>query len=679
MKWIKKRVVQLLTVLICFAVIGETMHLAAYAEDGVRAVDYRMTAQDKEVIAEEISEVENGKLEVDNPNFWSTYHEEYENDSEYIKWYTYYQQNGFDPSDDAIIRTQANVNPYTNLTYTHDAVSSTNKEIVYGIDVSYYQGTINWAKVKAAGIDYAIIRAGYGRELSQKDKTFEYNYASAKANGVKVGVYWYSYANSVSRAKEEAATCLEVIKGKTFDLPVWFDQEYEPDILKLSSTQRTNIVKTFVNAIKADGYDCGLYCSRSFLEQNLNSDQIIATGMPLWLARYGLVLNSQWETDHWQYSSKGKVSGISGNVDCDFWYADIQTADTPITPATGTVETTTDAKKEEEEQTPTTEKTPAQVTGLTATETTSNSIKLTWSAAKDAKDYCVYVKKASDTKYKALTVTATNCSLTGLSANTKYNCLVRARSDSKVLGKKSAELTVSTAKKVEKPAQVTGLKKTSCTQNSVSLSWSKTSGATGYQVLYSDVKGGTFKEVGTTTKTSYTVKSLKASTGYYFKVCAVNDDGQGKQSSALGAVTSRAERLKCYTKKELSLKKTAEEKGETLISIPKHTVLFVAWRQKGSDGAIWYRMNYTVNGKTYSGYLLKSDTASGWHGKAKEKVNLMSAVNGGKVKATLNTTEGLILYEKVQDKSGKTWRKVVAKRDGKLVVGYCRDNKLTQY
>ena len=81
-----------------------------------------------------------------------------------------------------------------------------------GIDVSVHQGKIDWKKVKAAGIDFAIIRAGYGREISQKDKRFEENYVNAKAAGIKVGAYWYSYADSVSRGEQEAKTFLEVIK-----------------------------------------------------------------------------------------------------------------------------------------------------------------------------------------------------------------------------------------------------------------------------------------------------------------------------------------------------------------------------------------------------------------------------------------------------------------------------------
>ena len=93
-----------------------------------------------------------------------------------------------------------------------------------GIDVSEWQDTIDWRKVAKDGVQFAVIHAGYGRELSQKDKYFERNYAGARAAGIKVGAFWYSYADSVARAEQEARTCLKVLDGKHLDLPVFFDQ-----------------------------------------------------------------------------------------------------------------------------------------------------------------------------------------------------------------------------------------------------------------------------------------------------------------------------------------------------------------------------------------------------------------------------------------------------------------------
>ncbi|HOC34819.1 MAG TPA: GH25 family lysozyme, partial [Ruminococcus flavefaciens] len=94
-----------------------------------------------------------------------------------------------------------------------------------GIDVSVHNGNIDWGKVKADGIDFAILRAGYGRLVSQKDERFEQNYAGAKAVGLPIGAYWYSYAMTPEEAELEADVFLSVIKGKRFEMPVYFDLE----------------------------------------------------------------------------------------------------------------------------------------------------------------------------------------------------------------------------------------------------------------------------------------------------------------------------------------------------------------------------------------------------------------------------------------------------------------------
>lgn len=187
-----------------------------------------------------------------------------------------------------------------------------------GIDVSEHQGVIDWTKVAKDGVQFAIIRAGYGRELSQKDKQFERNYAGAKAAGIKVGAYWYSYANSVERGEQEARTCLKVLEGKRFELPIFFDQEYEKSILALSNKTRTDIVLKFLETVKGAGRKVGLYSSTNFITTKLQTDRL--TTYPLWLAEYGSKLHYTGKVWAWQYTSKGRVAGIRGNVDCNHGY-----------------------------------------------------------------------------------------------------------------------------------------------------------------------------------------------------------------------------------------------------------------------------------------------------------------------------------------------------------------------
>ena len=198
-----------------------------------------------------------------------------------------------------------------------------------GIDVSEWQGTIDWRKVAKDGVQFAVIHAGYGRELSQKDKCFERNYAGARAAGIKVGAFWYSYADSVARAEQEARTCLKVLDGKHLDLPVFFDQEYEPGILKLSTKTRTDIVLKFLETIKAAGRPCGLYSSTDFITTKLQANRL--TAYPLWIAEYGSKLHYTGKVWAWQYTSKGRVAGIRGNVDCNHGYFEqTQTGNTDL-------------------------------------------------------------------------------------------------------------------------------------------------------------------------------------------------------------------------------------------------------------------------------------------------------------------------------------------------------------
>ena len=198
-----------------------------------------------------------------------------------------------------------------------------------GIDVSEHQGVIDWAAVDKAGVQFAIIRAGYGWELKQKDKQFERNYAGAKAAGIKVGAYWYSYADSVARAKEEAKTCLKVLEGRRLDLPVFFDQEYEPGILKLSTKTRTDIVLKFLETIKAAGRPCGLYSSTDFITTKLQANRL--TAYPLWIAEYGSKLHYTGKVWAWQYTDKGRVAGIKGRVDMDHGdFAQAKTTDSNL-------------------------------------------------------------------------------------------------------------------------------------------------------------------------------------------------------------------------------------------------------------------------------------------------------------------------------------------------------------
>lgn len=188
------------------------------------------------------------------------------------------------------------------------------------IDISHHNGIVDFKQVSKTEIAGVIIRAGYGKVVTQKDKQFENNYKNAKANNLFVGAYWYSYAENTAEAKLEALTFLDVIKNKTFELPLYFDIE-EPKHLQMGKQKCTDIVKAFCDTIENAGYFCGVYSFDSFFTTNL--DKSIFDRYSLWIARVdGKKPQSCNAYDMWQYSWKEKVKGISGDVDVNECYKD---------------------------------------------------------------------------------------------------------------------------------------------------------------------------------------------------------------------------------------------------------------------------------------------------------------------------------------------------------------------
>ena len=131
------------------------------------------------------------------------------------------------------------------------------------IDISTWQQNVDFNKVKSAGVTAVIIRGGFS---TTKDNQFENHYRGARAAGLKIGAYWYSYAYSVSEAEKEAKACISVLSGKSFDLPVYYDME-ESGQMALGMTALTNIACRFLDTLKAKGYRVGVYSSPSWFSQ----------------------------------------------------------------------------------------------------------------------------------------------------------------------------------------------------------------------------------------------------------------------------------------------------------------------------------------------------------------------------------------------------------------------------
>lgn len=192
-----------------------------------------------------------------------------------------------------------------------------------GIDVSKHNGAIDWQKVKASGIDFAIIRAGYGKSISQKDKTFEANYAGCKANGIPCGAYWYSYAVTPAEAEAEARVFIHAIAGKQFEFPVYFDIE-EKNALATGKKNVSAIIRAFCTVMEQGGYWVGVYASRAHIQSYI--DDGTQKRYSLWVAEWGNALHYSGDAGIWQFSENGKVDGINGNVDLDECHVDYPTA-----------------------------------------------------------------------------------------------------------------------------------------------------------------------------------------------------------------------------------------------------------------------------------------------------------------------------------------------------------------
>lgn len=188
------------------------------------------------------------------------------------------------------------------------------------IDVSTWNGNIDWNKVYKSRVKYAMIRSSFGIENpNQVDNKFVRNITNAQRAGVKCGVYHYSYAQSVAEAQKEAEFCLKTIKNYKIDLPVAFDIE-DSSQTHLGKDTLTSIVIAFCDRIKSAGYRPMLYCNPNWLCNYLHKDKLI-NKYDIWLANWGVSAPS-YNCAIWQYSENGSVPGISGSVDMNWIFKD---------------------------------------------------------------------------------------------------------------------------------------------------------------------------------------------------------------------------------------------------------------------------------------------------------------------------------------------------------------------
>jgi len=195
---------------------------------------------------------------------------------------------------------------------------------MFGIDVAKWQGVIDWSKVKK---DFAILKVT--RQNNSVEESLERNYKGCVANNIPVGVYRYVYAKSTAEAKAEANGIVNACKGKNIPCGVWLDME-DKSIKTIGKQALSNVIITEAEILKSAGYDVGIYCNLDWYKNVLDSKNL---AYPFWIARYPKPDNGTYNEKStlspksfavaWQYSSKGKVDGIKGNVDMDVLFVPI--------------------------------------------------------------------------------------------------------------------------------------------------------------------------------------------------------------------------------------------------------------------------------------------------------------------------------------------------------------------
>lgn len=194
----------------------------------------------------------------------------------------------------------------------------------FGIDVSKWNKEIDWEKVKAAGVDFAIIRCAYRGSTTGalvEDPYFKKNIEGATKAGIQVGIYFFTQAVNITEAMEEASIAVSLAKEYPIAYPIFIDTEGAgagARAANLDVETRTEVCRTFCETVEAAGYNAGVYASKNWLNKNLNTEKL--SDYYTWLAEYKGNATYEGNYDFWQYTSSGRVDGIDGRVDLNVGY-----------------------------------------------------------------------------------------------------------------------------------------------------------------------------------------------------------------------------------------------------------------------------------------------------------------------------------------------------------------------
>lgn len=233
---------------------------------------------------------------------------------------------GFDTPEPTLPPPEENPYSAADFTFENGRVTCLTGDAVTGIDVSSHQGTIDWEAVAADGVDFAMIRVGYRgftEGLIQEDDTARTNIEGALAAGLDVGVYFFSQALKPQEAAREAAFLISFIEGYDISMPVVFDWEHvsSPDARTAGFHDRallTECALTFLEAVETAGYTPMVYFNRSQSRDLL--DLRVLRDHSFWLAMYDGEMDFPYAVSLWQYTDRGNVAGIPGDVDLNLYF-----------------------------------------------------------------------------------------------------------------------------------------------------------------------------------------------------------------------------------------------------------------------------------------------------------------------------------------------------------------------
>ncbi|MDU4862665.1 MAG: SH3 domain-containing protein [Terrisporobacter othiniensis] len=486
-----------------------------------------------------------------------------------------------------------------------------------GIDVSKWNGNINWRSVKNSGVDYVIIRGGYG--TSTIDPKFKTYIEGAKSVGLKIGVYWFSYATTPNNAAIEAQACLNAISPykSSVTYPVFFDFEYDSvryannNGVKVTRDLASRMATSFLNQVESKGYTSGIYTNKDFSSTYFTSDLISSNNM--WVAQYSSTNTFGKPYSMWQYSEKGSVPGISGYVDMNYTclktFGGSSGSEEPSTPSENQGVTTANVNFRKSASTSSSiiETIPKNTTVEVVDKSTSGWYKVKYkgntgyvskdyvklngsgsddntppsSSEKGATTANLNLRKSASTSSSIIATIPKNTTIEIVSKSNSKWYKVKYKGNTGYVSKDYVKLNGSSSNN-ETPSTPSSEKGVT----SANVNFRK-SASTSSSIIATIPKNTTIEIVNKSNSKWYKVK-YKGNTGYVSKDYVKLNGSNSNTSSSNKGVTSA----------NLNLRKSASTSSNIITTIPKNTTVEIV--SKLSSG--WYKVKY----KSYTGYVVGS-------------------------------------------------------------------------